>query len=58
MGAVIMVKPKYIAIMSGLTSDKDVEAKEHYFNNGSDNNPRQAYFLAYPAYNLWLSFCP
>jgi hypothetical protein len=45
--AMIMAKPKYIAIMSGLTSEEDEVDEEHHFNDGSDNNCRQAYFLAH-----------
>jgi hypothetical protein len=61
--AVIMMKPKYINIMSGLITDEDERArdnKENHFDDGSDNN-WQAFFLAHHqllVYHWGLSFHP
>jgi hypothetical protein len=50
--------------MSGLITDKDEGAwndDENQFDNYSDNNCRQAFFLVHHqmlAYHQWLSFCP
>jgi hypothetical protein len=61
LAAVITTKPKYNAIMSKLITDKDEEDEENHFNDGSDDNCRQAYFLVHHqllAHHRWLSFCP
>jgi hypothetical protein len=61
--AVIMTKPKYIDIIFGMITDKDEQArdnKDNHFENGLDNNCRQAFFLVHHqllAYHHWLSFC-
>jgi hypothetical protein len=58
-------KPRYRSIMSNLITDKDEQAwndNEDHFDNYSDDNRRQAFFLAHHqmlAYHqLGLSFCP
>jgi hypothetical protein len=49
--------------MSGLITDKDEQAwndDKNQFDNYSDNDCRQAFFLAFHqmlAYHQWLSFC-
>jgi hypothetical protein len=59
--AMITAKPKYIAIISRLITDKDGEDKGNHFDNGLDDDCRQACFLAHHqllVYHCWLSFHP
>jgi hypothetical protein len=57
-------RPRYMNIMYGRINDKDKRAwnnDENRFNDSSDNNRRQAFFLANHlmlAYHQWLSYCP
>jgi hypothetical protein len=57
-------KPRYVNIMYGWINDKDKLAwndDENQFNDSSDNNRRQAFFLAHHqmlAYHQWLSYFP
>ncbi len=47
---VIIVKPKYISIMSGLITEEEEQEmndKENHFDNGLDDNCNQAFFLAH-----------
>ncbi len=57
-------RPRYINIVYGWINDKDKRAwndDENWFDDSSDNNRRQAFFLAHHqmlAYHQWLSYCP
>jgi hypothetical protein len=57
-------RPRYISIMYSRITDKDKQAwneDENQFNDSSDNNRRQAFFLAHHqmlAYHQWLSYRP
>jgi hypothetical protein len=61
---VIEARPRYINIMSGLITYKDEQAwndDKNQFDDYSDNNCRQAFFLLHPqmmAYHQWLSYHP
>jgi hypothetical protein len=56
--------PRHVSIMYGWITDKDKRAwnkDESWFNDSSDNDRRQAFFLAHHqmlAHHLWLSYCP
>jgi hypothetical protein len=57
-------RPRYISIMYGQITDKDERAwneDENRFNDSSDNNRRQAFFLTHHqmlAHHQWLSYRP
>jgi hypothetical protein len=57
-------RPRYINIMCGQINDKDKQAwknDKNRFNDSSDNDHRQAFFLAHHqmlAYHQWLSYRP
>jgi hypothetical protein len=57
-------RPRYISIMYGRITDKDEQSwnkDKNQFDNSSDNNRRQAFFLAHHqrlAYHQWLSYRP
>ncbi len=59
-----MVKPKYINIMSGMITEEEehkMNDKKNHFEDGSDDDRKQAFFLAHCqllAYHHWLLFCP
>ncbi len=61
---VIMAKPNYISIMSGLITEEEEQEmnnKENHFDDGSDNDSSQAFFLVHHqllVYYCWLLFCP
>jgi hypothetical protein len=61
---VIEARPRYIDIMYGWITDKDKQAlndDENQFDDYSDNNRRQAFFLLHHqmmAYHQWLSYHP
>ncbi len=52
-------RPRYVRIMYGWVTDEDED--ESQFDNSSDNNRRQAFFLAHHqmlAHHQWLSYGP
>ena len=57
-------RPRYINMMYGQVTDEDKQAwndDKNQFNDSSDNNRRQVFFLAHHqmlAYHQWLSYCP
>jgi hypothetical protein len=61
---VIEARPRYIHIMYGRITDEDEQAwndDKNRFDDYSDNNCRQAFFLAHHqmlAYHQWLFYCP
>ncbi len=61
---VIEARPRYINIMYGWITDKDEREwndEENKFDEYSDNNRRQAFFLSHHqmlAYHQWLSYRP
>jgi hypothetical protein len=61
---IIETRPRYINIMYGQITDEDKQAwndDENRFDDYSDNNRRQAFFLSHHqmlAYHQWLAYCP
>jgi hypothetical protein len=57
-------RPRYVSIMYGWITDEDEQAwneDESRFDNSSDNDCRQAFFLAHHqmlAHHWWLSYRP
>jgi hypothetical protein len=57
-------RPRYVSIMYGRITDKNKQAwneDKSRFNNSSDNDHRQAFFLAHHqilAHHQWLSYHP
>jgi hypothetical protein len=61
---VMQARPRYVSIMYSRITDEDKRAwnkEESRFDDSSDNNRRQAFFLAHHqmlAHHQWLSYHP